>query len=120
MIKLVMCLRRKPGLSRAEFLDYWENKHAPLFMRFADSYGTKKYLQDHIIDTPLNDAIRSSRGMEEPFDGIAEVWFESEEALIEAMNSPEGQAISAKLLADEPNFLDHTRCAAFITREVPF
>ena len=120
MIKFVMCLRRKPGMSRSEFQEYWQHSHAPLFMRFADSYGTKKYLQDHTIDTPLNDAIRASRGMEEPYDGIAEVWFESEEALMEAMGSPEGQELSAKLLADEANFLDHARCTAFITREVPF
>lgn len=120
MIKLVMCLRRKPGLSRSEFQEYWQNNHAPLFMRFADSYGTRKYLQDHTLDTPLNDAIRASRGMGEPYDGVAEVWFDSEESLVNAMSSAEGQELSAKLLADEANFLDHARCSAFVTREVRF
>ena len=82
MIKLVMCLRRKDGMTRAEFQDYWRNSHAPLFMRFADAFGTKKYLQAHTLDSPLNDGIRASRGMAEPYDGVAEVWFESEEALM--------------------------------------
>ncbi len=120
MIKLMMCLRRKEGMSRAEFQDYWRNNHAQLFMRFADSYATKKYLQDHTIDTPINDAIQASRGMREPYDGVAEVWFESEGALMKAMESPEGQKLSALLLEDESNFLDHAGSTAFLTREVEF
>ena len=51
------------------------------------------------------------------YDGVAEVWFESEQALIEAMSSAEGQKISALLLEDEGNFIDHTRSTAFIAKE---
>jgi len=29
------------------------------------------------------------------YDGVAEVWFESEEALMEGMSSPEGQKLGA-------------------------
>ena len=36
MIKLVMCVRRRPDLSRAEFQDYWLNHHGPLFQKFAE------------------------------------------------------------------------------------
>ena len=54
------------------------------------------------------------------YDGVAEVWFESEEELVEAMSSPEGQKLSATLLADESNFIDHTKSTAFITKEYEF
>ncbi len=50
-------------------------------------------------------------------DGVAEVWFESEEDLMEAMSSPEGQRLSAALLEAEGNFIDHARSSAFIVRE---
>ena len=104
-------------MSRQDFQDYWLNSHAPLFQKLADAYRTKKYVQCHTIDTPLNDSIRESRGMLQEYDGVAEVWFESEQDLIEAMSSPEGQEVSAILLKDESNFLDHTKSTAFIATE---
>ena len=51
------------------------------------------------------------------YDGVAEVWFESEEDLVEAMSSPEGQRLSAALLEDEATFVDHSKSSAFIVRE---
>jgi len=61
--------------------------------------------------------MRSSRGMLPEYDGVAEVWFESEEDLMEAMNSPEGQKLGAVLLEDEGNFVDHSKSSAFLVRE---
>ena len=117
MIKLVMCLFRRSDITREQFQDYWLNKHAPLFQKFADTYKTKRYVQCHTIDTPLNEGIRDSRGMMQAYDGVAEVWFESEEELVEAMSSEEGQKLGATLLADESNFIDHSRSTAFIAKE---
>ena len=117
MIKFIMCCTRHPKMSRDEFQDYWLNSHAPLWQKFASAYRAKKYVQCHTVDTPLNDSIRESRGMLPEYDGVAEVWFESEQELIDAMSSPEGQEISATLLQDESTFLDHTKSTAFITRE---
>jgi hypothetical protein len=54
------------------------------------------------------------------YDGIAEVWFESEEALMEGMSSPEGQKLGAALLKDEGNFIDHSKSSAFIVNEHEF
>lgn len=120
MIKLIMCLSRHPELSRRQFQDYWLHQHGPLFQKFADAYKAKRYVQDHTVDTPLNDNIRASRGMAQEYDGVAEVWFESEEELIAAMSSAEGQKLSAILLEDEAKFLDHARSTAFITEEHVF
>ena len=53
-------------------------------------------------------------------NGVAEVWFESEEDLMEAMSSPEGQRLGTALLEDESNFIDHSRSSAFIVREHEF
>lgn len=104
-------------MTRETFKDYWMNKHGPFFMDNADSMGAKKYVQSHTLDTPLNDDLKKSRGMMPEYDGVAEVWFESEEALIEGMISPEGQKLSAALLEDENNFIDHAKSSAFIVRE---
>jgi len=61
--------------------------------------------------------LRTSRGMLPEFDGIAEVWFESEEALTQGMSSADGQKLRAALLEDEGNFIDHSKSSAFIVEE---
>ena len=120
MIKFVMCLTRRPGMSRDEFRDYWKNKHGPFFMENAGKMGAKRYVQSHTLNTPLNEGLRASRGMLPEYDGVAEVWFESEEALVAGMSSPEGQQLAAALLEDEGNFVDHSKSSAFIVEEHEF
>lgn len=120
MIKLVMCLRRRADMSRAEFQDYWRDQHGPFFQKNAATMRSKKYVQSHTIDSPLNDAMKESRGMLPEYDGVAEVWFASEEDLMEAMGSEEMQQLSAALLEDEGKFVDHSQSCAFIVREQEF
>ncbi|MFT7680384.1 MAG: hypothetical protein ACI8QC_004390 [Planctomycetota bacterium] len=120
MIKFVMCLTRHSSMTRAEFREYWEKKHGPYFMENAEKMGAKKYLQSHTLDTPLNEGLRASRDMLPEYDGVAEVWFESQETLIAGMSSPEGQQLGAALLEDERNFIDHSKSSAFIVEEVEF
>ena len=120
MIKLVMCLRRRSDLSRAEFQEYWQHQHGPFFQQNADTMRSKRYVQSHTLDSPLNAGMRESRGMLPEFDGVAEVWLDSEEDLIEAMQSDAMQELSAALLEDEGKFVDHTQSSAFIVREQEF
>ncbi len=120
MIKLVMCLRRRSDLTREQFLDYWLNSHGPFFMKNAAAMRAKRYVQGHTLDTPLNEGMRQSRGLQPDYDGVAEVWFESEHDLMEAMGSADGQALSAALLKDEETFIDHAASSAFLVREHEF
>lgn len=120
MIKFVMCITRHPNMSRDQFQDYWLNNHGPFFMKNASVMRAKKYLQSHTLDTPLNQGLRESRGMSPEFDGVAEVWFESENDLMEAMSTPEGEKLGMALLEDEGNFIDHAKSCAFIVKEVEF
>jgi len=120
MIKLIMCLKRRSDISREEFQSYWKNKHGPFFMENAHVMGAKKYVQSHTLSSPLNEGMRESRGMLEAFDGVAEVWFESEEELMAAMGSSEMAELGPKLVSDENNFIDHSQSSAFIVEEVEF
>ena len=120
MIKLVMCLTRHPRLTREEFRAYWKDEHGPFFMKNADTMGATRYVQSHTLSTPLNDGLRESRGMLPEHDGVAEVWFESEEALVAGMSSPEGQRLAAALLEDEGNFVDHSKSSAYVVEEIEF
>ncbi len=117
MIKFVFCAKRKQGLSRAEFQDYWLNHHGPLFKKFADTYKAVRYVQSHTLDTLLNENIKKSRGMSEEYDGVGEIWWESEEDFLSAVNSPEGQKLRDMFVEDEARFIDQGASSAFFTYE---
>jgi len=106
MIKLVFCLRRRPELSREEFQDYWRNQHAPLVKERAAALGIRRYVQLHTAYDDLNAVLRAGRGGPEPYDGIAELWFEDREAMSQALETEAAQKAGAELLADEGKFID--------------
>jgi uncharacterized protein (TIGR02118 family) len=117
VIKFVMCLCRHPKMTREQFQDYWLNKHGPFFQKHAGDMRAKKYVLSCTLNTPINEELRKSRGMLAEYDGVAEVWFESEEDMIAAMSTPAGQELSAALLKDEGNFVDHSKSTAFLVKE---
>lgn len=120
MIKLIMCLHRRADITREAFQDYWRNSHGPFFMNNAAVMRTQKYVQSHTLSSPLNEGMRQSRSLAEEFDGVAEVWFESENDLMEAMGSTEMAELGPKLIEDENNFIDHSRSCAFLVEEIEF
>jgi uncharacterized protein (TIGR02118 family) len=117
MIKLVFCLRRLPQLSREEFQRYWFDRHAPLVRSHAAALGIRRYVQTHTGEQPLNDVLQASRGGPEAYDGVAELWWDSAEALGAATATPEGQAAGAALLEDERRFIDLARSPLFVAVE---
>ena len=75
-----------------------------------------RYVQSHLIPGPASEGLRGSRGADEPYDGITEVWFDSLEDT-GAATSEEAVAGAMQLLEDERRFLDLPRCSVFITEE---
>ena len=82
MIKLVFCLRRKPGTTRQEFQRYWREQHATLVAERAEVLGIRRYVQDHTADLDaLHEALQARNGGSPvPYDGVAELWFDSTDA----------------------------------------
>ena len=117
MIKLVECLRRLPHLSHQEFLDYWHDVHGPLVVSLAKDLRMGRYVQCHGIVHPVHDAIRTSHRSLEPFDGVAEVWFASREAMEPTYSTAAMKEANRKLREDEARFLDWPRCVVFFTEE---
>ena len=76
MYKVIGLLKRPPGISLDEFHKWWLNEHANLVKRFL---GLKKYTIN-LATTP-----------DQPYDGMAEVWFDSKEDLEKIFTLPEGQ-----------------------------
>ena len=103
MTKVIFVVHRRPDMDRDEFRRYWRDVHGPLAARMP---GLRKYVQNHAVpDSPYGDP---------PCDGIAELWFESPEAMQAGFASPEGVATTA----DIPNFLDTDRVGEMVVEEV--
>ncbi len=117
MIKLVFCLRRLPTLSRAEFQRYWRETHAPLVEKHRAALRVRRYVQVHTGDSPANDALRAGRGGPEAYDGVAELWWDSDEELQAGVASPEGQQAGRELLEDEKRFIDLANSPLWIAQE---
>jgi uncharacterized protein (TIGR02118 family) len=107
VVKLVFALRRRSDLGREEFQRYWRETHALLVADRAEVLRIRRYVQCHTLETPLDDALRAARGPTiEPYDGVAELWWDSVDDLAAAMTTEEGAAAAGELLADEQNFID--------------
>jgi uncharacterized protein (TIGR02118 family) len=117
MPKLVFCLHRLPGLSREEFQRYWKETHAPLVCRYAEVLGIQRYVQLHTGNDPLNPLLRAARGAPDAYDGVAELWWKSREALEAAVTTPEGQEAGRILLEDERRFIDLRRSPLWLAEE---
>src|SRR5437879_2092832 len=101
MVKLIICAKRKTWMTRKEFDAYWQNQHGPLvksvpeFMRHV-----RKYVQCHIVENSV------PLGVAAPYDGVAELWFDSAEEIAQAFNEPRYLEISkiARTRADFGRF----------------
>jgi uncharacterized protein (TIGR02118 family) len=117
MIKLTFCLHRLPHLSREAFQKYWFEKHAPLVKKHSKLLGIRRYVQMHSATHELNAVIRAGRNAPEMYDGVAELWWDSFEALSAASDTPEGQAAGLELLEDERKFIDLHRSPLWFGEE---
>ena len=103
MIKLVYCIRRREGMSAEEFRGYWREQHAPRVAELAKALRARHYVQSHTLDSVFNEARQASRVARAPYDGLTELWWDSEEDLAAAMGSPDGVEAGRVLLEDERN-----------------
>jgi uncharacterized protein (TIGR02118 family) len=85
-VKLIALLKAKPGISREEFSRRWVEGHAPLTLKF-------KNLKGYRINVAI-DEYQELDG-ELPFDGTAELWWDSLEEMQEDFGSQEAEVAVA-------------------------
>lgn len=120
MIRLVFALRRKAGMSREDFQDYWLRRHAPLVAGFAGDLDILRYVQTHATDDEATAAAQQARGdMEPAYDGVAELWWASEPDLAATLETEAARAAGAALLEDEAQFIDLPNSPLWMAYEYP-
>jgi len=84
MIKLIALLTRKPGISREEFAQYWVHEHTKITSQFPGCLGYRINIatERQPVET-----------VGEPiYDGTAELWWESIDAMEAALAGEVGLA----------------------------
>lgn len=104
-VKGLFLVKRKPGLSVAEFQAYWREKHAPLVPR---TPHLLRYVQCHVLPETYESTTPPA------YDGVAELWWPSVETFKESWASPE---LQVEQLTDAKQFVDGHTSAAFLAEE---
>jgi len=99
MIQLVTMLKRKPGTTHEEFLDYWRNTHGPLVAGLPCARYVRRYEQHASIWPPPG-----SKMPEPMYDGVTIQWFESADDFYAHVMEPD----QAEMMEDTKRFLDVT------------
>lgn len=118
MLKITFCLKRLPSMSREDFDAYWRVRHAPLVRKHAATLGIRRYVQLTPAVPELAGPAAAARGApDSDYDGIAELWFESEAAMRAGFETAEGRAAGKELLEDEKRFIDLARSPIMLSAE---
>jgi uncharacterized protein (TIGR02118 family) len=93
MIKLIGTAYKRDDFSTKEFFDYWRDVHAPIS---ASAGPLRGYVVSEVI-RQLDNPLRSDQG-EPEVNGFVEQWWDDEETMQRAHDSPEEKAAWADVL----------------------
>lgn len=105
MFKAIALLKRRPGLSMAEFIDYYEQHHAAIGCEVLSGralHYTRRYL--HPFPSPHDGAT-----VEPEFDVITETWYPDKATHDAAVANFQKPEIAARIIADEEKLFDRSR-----------
>jgi hypothetical protein len=102
--KILLFLKRRPGMTFEEFRDYYENHHVPLCLKYASGISryVRRFLTPHPNpETGLNDEL--------PFDVITELWFEDETVFRGTVQFLSKGRLPDEVIEDEKRVFDRGR-----------
>jgi hypothetical protein len=105
MIKLITLLKRRPGMSKQDFIAYYEQHHRLIGEKVLSGYATD-YFRRFIEPTDGIDE-------DQDFDVVMEIWFPNEAtraACFARIGQPE---LMAEIVADEERLFDRSRIRSF-------
>ena len=112
MIKLVVMIKRKLGMSKEEFDRYWSGPHADHVLGCADfRRHVRRYVQSHVV---TREGIKLPWEVAE-YDGQAELCFDSVAEMNAAFNEPR---FLAEIHPDDAAFIDMAGCKLMVVEEI--
>lgn len=110
MIKMTMMLKRKEGMSHADFVKHHIEVHGPKFRSIPEAdRHCLRYIQTHPVELHTDVAENA------PFDGTAELWFDSQQGMETVLSSDTYRDV---VFPDEKTFLDHENTLILVGEQV--
>jgi EthD domain len=112
--KILLLMKRRPGMTVAAFRDYYENHHAPLCEKYTTS--VKRYLRRYIDPHPHPE---TGPAGELAYDVITELWFDDEAVFKGTLAYITTSIMPDEIVADEKKLFDRSsfRIATVVERE---
>ena len=101
MIRMSVGLTRLPLLSHDEFLAYWRGYHAPLVLAVSGILGIRRY--QRLVPLSPSAGLSASSGL--AFDGVAQVDFDTVDAVLFGHRNEAAREALRRLREDEDRFL---------------
>jgi uncharacterized protein (TIGR02118 family) len=113
--KILLFMKRRPGMTFEAFQDYYENHHVPLCEKYT-SPGVSRYLRRFL--TPHRNP-ETGATEELQFDVITELWFEDEATFRGTVKYLATSIMPDEVVEDEKQLFDRarTRMATVVERE---
>jgi hypothetical protein len=108
MIKLVSLFHRRPGMTKEEFIAYYEQYHRKIGEKVLGGYATR-YVRRYLTS--------AAEVTEDDPDVLMEIWFPdraTHDACFAAIAEPDQMA---EILADEERLFDRSRMRSFTVEE---
>lgn len=115
-VKIVSLMRRRDGMTRADFRAYYETVHVPLIVRHVPFWSD--YRRNYASEARHVTGHRAAgRSDEQPFDVLTELTYADEEAYRRTLEVLADPRIGALIAADEERFLDRASMRSFVVEE---
>jgi len=112
MIKTIAFLKCKAGLSREEFIRYYETRHAPLILSIAPQVCD--YRRNFLV---REGAIVAGGATPPDFDCVTELWYPDRVAFEAAMAAFTDPANAKRIADDEEYVFDRSHTQFFVVEE---
>lgn len=103
--KLLYFMKRRPGMSVADFRDYYENHHSKFVQKYITS-DVKRYVRRYIDAQPNPETGDTS---ELAYDVITELWFEDEKVFRGMVHYLSTSLMPDDVIEDEKNLFDRPK-----------
>lgn len=102
--KILLFMKRRPGMTFEAFQDYYENHHAPLCAKYAS--GISRYVRRYLTPHPNPE---TGAREELPFDVITELWFEDEKIFRGTVEYLSTSIMPDEVVEDEKRLFDRAK-----------
>jgi hypothetical protein len=112
--KILLFMKRRPGMTLEAFQDYYENHHVPLCEKYTS--GVSRYMRRFLTPHP-NPETGATEELQ--FDVITELWFEDEATFRGTVNYLATSIMPDEVVEDEKRLFDRakTRMATVVECE---